>query len=303
MTTVSKLDPIFEEPNDQIGHRFQSEPTRANALAAAKQLLEDSRGKSWEQLARKYTIGLTAAPCVERLSQEELEESLSKMPEYNNYRFSRSRSVDPSQISREKYLSRWSRENTPVDSEKRYASHVRRSYTPVREISSVQHVNDSNLHRSRTPLAVVTAPYHTNINYRSEIEPFRKYDIYSGLRTWSYPIYKYVYGRESDYRRPYSFDRTYANTPVYTPPQLAAESRPITTRRGYSGYAYMANETNYDLASRPKSLQNYMYTRNYLGTTSAPWYWSYYGNSHLRHFNSYRPHNYTSSTASWSRYY
>ena len=128
------------------------------------------------------------------------------MPEYHNYRFNRSRSVDLSSISRfvstttqsvptvppfsrEKYLSRWSRENTPVDNEKRYASHVRRSYTPVRDIASVEHVNDGNLHRSRTPLAAVTAPYHTNIHYRSEIEPFRKYDTF-GLRTWSYPIYK-----------------------------------------------------------------------------------------------------------------
>ncbi|KAK6014990.1 hypothetical protein OSTOST_19592 [Ostertagia ostertagi] len=80
------------------------------------------------------------------------------------------------------------------------------------------------------------------------------------------------------------------------------ESRPITTRRGYSGYAYLASETNYDIASQPRSLKNYMYTRTYLGTASAPSYWSYYGNSSLRHFNSYRPHNYTPSTASWSRY-
>ncbi|CBG22755.1 uncharacterized protein CELE_ZK1058.9 [Caenorhabditis elegans] len=306
-----KLDPIFEdgpllpllpEEKNPPGHRFHSEPTRANALAAAKRLLDDSRGQSWEKLARKYTLGLAAAPCVERLTEEELEESLETMPEYNNYRFNRSRSVDLSSISREKYLSRWSRENTPVDNEKRYASHVRRSYTPVREISAVNNVNDGNLHRSRTPLATVTAPYHTNIHYRSENEPFRKYDVY-GLRTWSYPIYKYVYGREGDYRRPYSFDRNYGLTPSYTPPQLTAESRPITTRRGYSGYSYLANETHYDITSRPKSLSSYMYSNKYLGTTAAPWYWSCYGNSGLRHFNSYRPHNYTSSTASWSRYY
>lgn len=45
------------------------------------------------------------------------------------------RKIDEVQF-REKYLSRWSRENTPVDNEKRYASHVRRSYTPVRDIAS-----------------------------------------------------------------------------------------------------------------------------------------------------------------------
>ncbi|CAO4371168.1 unnamed protein product [Caenorhabditis nigoni] len=104
-----KLDPIFEDasllpplPEDKnpIGHRFESEPTRANALAAAKRLLDDSRGQSWEQLARKYTLGLSAAPCVERLSEEELDESFDTMPEYHNYRFNRSRSVDLSSISR-----------------------------------------------------------------------------------------------------------------------------------------------------------------------------------------------------------
>ncbi|CAI5444259.1 unnamed protein product [Caenorhabditis angaria] len=304
------LSIIFENESENekladVGHRFHSDPVRANAVSAARRLLDDSRGKSWEELARKYTLGLEAAPCVERLTAEELEQSLDTMPEYKNYRFNRSRSVDLSQISREKYLSRWSRENTPVENSKRYESHVRRSYTPVREISSYSNILETNPSRShRSPLATVTAPYHTNIHYRSEIEPFRKYDVY-GLRTWSYPIYKYVNGvnRDSDYRRPYSFDRSYANTPVYTPPQLSAESRPITTRRGYSGYSYLANETNFDVSSRPKSLSSYMYNNKYLGTCSAPWYWSYHGNSSLRHFNSYRPHNWTSTTATWSKYY
>lgn len=111
-------------------------------------------------------------------------------------------------------------------------------------------------YRARTPLAMVTAPYHTNIHYRTEDQPFRKYDVF-GLRTWSYPIYKrvssntcclgtsivdrpltssrYIYGRDQDYRRPYSYNnfyRQYATTSLYTPPQVAPESRPITTRRG-----------------------------------------------------------------------
>ncbi|VDN20773.1 unnamed protein product [Cylicostephanus goldi] len=159
-------------------------------------------------------------------------------------------------------------------------------------------------YRARTPLAMVTAPYHTNIQYRLEDQPFRKYDVF-GLRTWSYPIYKYIYGREQDYRRPYSynFNRMYGTTSLYTPPQLTPESRPITTRRGYSGYTYLANESNYDIASQPRSLKNYMYTRTYVGTVSAPSSWSYYGNSSLRHFNSYRPNIYTPSTATWQRYY
>ncbi|PAV83578.1 hypothetical protein WR25_10859 [Diploscapter pachys] len=153
---------------------------------------------------------------------------------------------------------------------------------------------------------MVTSPYHTNIHYRAEEEPFRKYDVF-GLRTWSYPIYKYVYGQD-DYRRPYSFlqsgtTKTWANTPLYTPHQMTSELRPITTRRGYSGYSYLANETNYDIASKPRSMMNSLYTKSYVGNVSAPWYWSYYGNSGLRHFNSYRPHNYTLSTASWRRYY
>ncbi|KJH52872.1 hypothetical protein DICVIV_00918 [Dictyocaulus viviparus] len=159
--------------------------------------------------------------------------------------------------------------------------------------------------RARTPLAMVTTPYHTNIHYRSEDQPFRKYDIF-GLRTWSYPIYKYIYGRNQDYRRPYSyntFDRKYANTSLYTPPQLSPECRPITTRRGYSGYTYLASETNFDIASQPRSLKNYMYNRMYLGTISAPSHWSYYGSSGLRHFNSYRPNIFTPLTAKWQRCY
>lgn len=50
----------------------------------------------------------------------------------------RSRSADLSNISREKYLSRWSRENTPSDCVDRYSSNVRRSFTPVRDISAYE---------------------------------------------------------------------------------------------------------------------------------------------------------------------
>ena len=37
----------------------------------------------------------------------------------------------------------------------------------------------------------------------------------------------------------------------------------------YSGYNYLATETNFDIASRPQSLKSYMYTKNYLGTWSV----------------------------------
>lgn len=39
---------------------------------------------------------------------------------------------------RERYLSRWSRENTPVDSGDRYQRHIRRSFTPVRDVSGYE---------------------------------------------------------------------------------------------------------------------------------------------------------------------
>ncbi|VDM55074.1 unnamed protein product [Angiostrongylus costaricensis] len=204
---------------------------------------------------------------------------------------------------RESYLSQWNRAKTPVDCQQIYSSNVRRSFTPVREIASTE-IEDwrhpLTSRRARTPLAMVTAPYHTNIHYRAEEQPFRKYDIF-GIRTWSYPIYKYIYGRDQDHRRPYSyktFNRMYATTSLYTPPQLTPESRPITTRRGYSGYTYLASETNYDIASRPRSLKTNMYNR-----IPTPSNWSYYGSSGLRHFSSYRPYLYIPSMATWQRNY
>jgi len=41
-------------------------------------------------------------------------------------------------IFREKYLSRWSRENTPMDCVDRYCHNVRRSFTPVRDIAGYE---------------------------------------------------------------------------------------------------------------------------------------------------------------------
>ncbi|KAL6728501.1 hypothetical protein Aduo_010271 [Ancylostoma duodenale] len=287
--------------------RFLSVPARPSALKAAKALLESSRDKTWQQLISPYLPTILGRPYCERLTERELERSA--MSYRDSIRIYRSRSVDLGFLSRESYLAQWNRERTPVHNQERYMSHLRRSFTPVREIAGVESIPDRRhpltSYRARTPLAMVTAPYHTNIQYRAEDQPFRKYDIF-GLRTWSYPIYKYIYGRDQDYRRPYSynsFNRVYGTTSLYTPPQLTPESRPITTRRGYSGYTYLANETNYDIASQPRSLKNYMYTRTYVGTVSAPPYWSYYGNSSLRHFNSYRPNIYTPSTAIWHRYF
>ncbi|VDM93995.1 unnamed protein product [Onchocerca ochengi] len=110
-----------------------------------------------------------------------------------SYFVRRSRSFDLSLIPRESYLGRWSRETTPKDSQQRYERNIRRSYTPVREIGSYKVIPDDRLprtaYRVRTPLDIITTPYHTNINYYQEQLPIRKYDVFS-VRTWSYPIYK-----------------------------------------------------------------------------------------------------------------
>jgi hypothetical protein len=111
----------------------------------------------------------------------------------DDYEMYRSSSVDLSNISRDRYLSRWSRENTPVDSHDTYQRYVRRSFTPVREISSYEVIPDRrraySVDRYRTPIGLVTKPFHTNQNYYSESQPIRKYDVFQ-VRTWSYPIYK-----------------------------------------------------------------------------------------------------------------
>uniref|UniRef100_A0A1I7X7I0 Uncharacterized protein n=1 Tax=Heterorhabditis bacteriophora TaxID=37862 RepID=A0A1I7X7I0_HETBA len=235
-----------------------------SVLESAKALLRFSKDKSWQQLVKEQVESI-GKPYCERLSAKEIDKS--PMSYRDIYRVNRSRSVDLSFLSREKYLSRWSRENTPTDCLERYTRNIRRSYTPVREVSGIemptnnritsdfspnssivqllQRVEDTRhpltSHRSRTPLAMVTTPYHTNIHYRSEEQPFRKYDVF-GLRTWSYPIYNYL--------------STFLST-----------------------------------------------SNSFKGRSSSPWYCSYYGNSGLRHFNSYRPNIYTPKTAIWTRYY
>jgi len=216
----------------------------------------------------------------------------------------RSRSVDLSFVSREKYLSSWSRENTPVDCTDTYARNIRRSFTPVREISAFETVR--NLRRSqsldayRTPIGVVTRPYHTNVNYYAENQPVRKYDVFQ-VRTWSYPIYKYIHGRDEHYTRPYSYTRTFATKSLYTPSTMTPEMTNLTNRRSYSGYNYVAGEHSFNVSSRPWSLSNYRYLRS-PHVSSAPWYW--YGRSGLRHYNSYRPPPFTSKLSSyWAPYY
>ncbi|VDD92798.1 unnamed protein product, partial [Enterobius vermicularis] len=165
------------------------------------------------------------------------------------------------------YLSRWSRENTPIDSQDQYERAVRRSYTPVREVGAYRvfplNIAKNFLMRIRTPLGVVTTPYHTNYRYYQEQQPFRKYDIFQ-VRTWAYPIYKYLHGRDHLSTRPYSYTRVYGNSPLYTPPKIAAEPRSMTSSRSYSGYVYMAGEHSFDVASRPRSLDHYQFWRSHI---------------------------------------
>lgn len=218
----------------------------------------------------------------------------------------RSRSTDLSNISREKYLSRWSRENTPVDCVDRYASSVRRSFTPLREISAYENVHNLRRSRSvdsyRSPLDVVYKPYHVNINYYAENEPVRKYDVFQA-RTWSYPIFKYMYGRDHHYTRPYSYTQLYGIKPLYTPSVMTPEAKSLTDRRPYSGYNYVAGESSFNLASKPWSLSNYRFLRvSHIATT--PWYWHGRSDSSSRHYNSYRPTPYTTRLSNyWKSYY
>jgi len=216
----------------------------------------------------------------------------------------RSRSVDLSNISREKYLSRWSRENTPIDNLDRYGRNIRRSFTPVRDISSYEAVRNERRSRSleayRTPIGFVSHPYKTNMNYYSENEPVRKYDVFQ-VRTWSYPIHKYIYGRDQHYTRPNSYTRTYGTKCLYTPSLMTPEMTNITSKRSYSGYNYVAGEHSFNVTSRPWSLSNYRYLRS-PHVSSAPWYW--YGRSGLRHYNAYRPPAFTARLSSyWPSYY
>ncbi|CAD5213363.1 unnamed protein product [Bursaphelenchus okinawaensis] len=226
----------------------------------------------------------------------------------------RSRSLDLSHIPRgERYLSRWSRENTPVDPYGSYSRSTRRSFTPVRETAGYQKVHDYRRafsedpqgagsltgYRRREPLAYVHTPYHANYGYYTENQPIRKYDVFQ-LRTWSYPIHKYLYGRDTHHDRPYSYNRDYANTPKYTPPTMTAEQNSLTQRRGYSGYNYISGGS-YDVAAKPWSLSNYR-TLRAPHVTSASWYW--HGRSSLRHYNSYRPPTNSSRLSTyWKPYF
>ncbi|PIO73536.1 hypothetical protein TELCIR_04489, partial [Teladorsagia circumcincta] len=107
-----------------------------SALEAAKALLESSKDKTWQQLVSAQLDDIQGRPYCERLSEEELEKS--QMSYRDSLRIYRSRSVDLGFLSRESYLSQWNRERTPVHNQERYRSHVRRSYTPVREIAAVE---------------------------------------------------------------------------------------------------------------------------------------------------------------------
>ncbi|KAK0417315.1 hypothetical protein QR680_012941 [Steinernema hermaphroditum] len=273
-----------------------------------KVIVVDCAGTSFEALGLKDSwlppntrLQTKPQPFVERLSAADLAMSL---------RIPRSRSVDLGFLGQEKYLSRWSRENTPIDSAERYERNVRRSYTPVREVGAYKVIDDHrrpfSTYRARTPIGGVTAPYHTNINYYSESAPIRKYDVFQ-LRTWSYPIYKYIYGRDTHSSRPYSYtshaSACYGTTPKYTPPTIRADCHPMTTRRGYSGYSYLADERSFDIASRPYSLST-SHTKFWRSHVPSAPYYSYSGSSSLRHYNSYRPRTYSSRISLyWAPYF
>ncbi|KAI6188027.1 Protein arginine N-methyltransferase [Aphelenchoides besseyi] len=186
----------------------------------------------------------------------------------------------------ERYLSRWSRENTPIDSGNSYQRHVRRSFTPVREVGSYQTVHDNRraysvdrFNYKRDPLSYVTTPYHANYNYYLENQPVRKYDVFH-VRTWSYPIYKYIYGRDHHHDRPYSYTREYATKSLYTPPTMTAECRSATVGRGYSGYKYVGSAHSYDIAAKPWSISNYRSLRTSHVTSIYAFYKAYIQHSH-----------------------
>lgn len=94
-------------------------------------------------------------------------------------------------------MSRWSRENTPIDSGDSYGRHIKRSFSSSREIGAFQPVHDYRRRAfsedrygfHRDPVGIVTTPYHTNYGNYYESQPVRKYDVFQ-VRTWAYPIYK-----------------------------------------------------------------------------------------------------------------
>ncbi|CAJ0560142.1 unnamed protein product, partial [Mesorhabditis spiculigera] len=281
--TFEKLSRLF---NDHFRLR------RDRILGEARELLHHADGKSWQELAaEKEREDIFAEP----LPLEELLESPMSYP----FRLPRSRSADWSSSTRESYLSRWSRENTPTACTERYARDVRRSYTPVRDIADSRVIEDGrrpySSYSKRTPIGFMTLPYRTSINYAEEEQPIRKYDVFQ-VRSWSYPIYKYLNHREHNYERPYSLARAYGTTPSYTTPTMTIDAKTrIDGRRGYSGYAFVGMESNFDLTSRTRSQTNANYWRsNY---ASSPWLTPrhHYASSALRHFSAYRPQSYAST--------
>ncbi|GMS88681.1 hypothetical protein PENTCL1PPCAC_10856 [Pristionchus entomophagus] len=294
------IEPVAIEDEKCVEDACEScETRRERVIAEAKAFLERNRFRGWEEQVFAL-IGGRSVPYCELLSRESLEASMARV--------ARSRSLDLSYLSNERYLSRWSRENTPSDCTARFERVCRRSYTPVREVAGHQVIHDERTprtsYRCRTPLATITTPYHTNVSYRSEIEPLRKYDVFQ-LRSWSYPIYKYIYNNDSHSSRPYSYLRSFGSfgtSPVYTPPKMTAEVQLMTTRRSYSGYAYLAGESNFDVTSRPRSTSNFYLSKPYLNV--SPYFSKHYESSGLRHFNSYRPRpQYTRYPTYFAPYY
>lgn len=82
-----------------------------------------------------------------------------------------------------------------------------------------------------------------------------------------YKLFRYVYGRDTHYTRPYSYTRLYANKSNYTPSPMTPELTRLTTRRSYSGYNYVAGEHNFNIAAKPWSLSNYRTLRSPYVTT------------------------------------
>lgn len=74
--------------------------------------------------------------------------------------------------------------------------------------------------------------------------------------------FRYIYGRDEHHSRPYSYTRQYATTSLYTPPVMTPELRSMTTRRGYSGYNYVAGEHSFNISEKPWSMSNYRVLRS-----------------------------------------
>lgn len=133
-------------------------------------------------------------------------------------------------------------------------------------------------------------------------EPLRKYDVY-GLRSWSYPIWKYLnttyYGGSNV--------PNYLHVHSYQPPLMTSDAN-----RAYSGYAPLAAEHSYNLASPATgdaapwyAVHGYGsgYRRYHTRPPADPWHRDY-SCLGLRHFGSYRP-RYVQHTARpvWASYY